>query len=117
MTKCWSHDVGFRPTSKDLDMMFTDMSPIDAEPILINDEITAKLKRTQKAEGDMLYRVFPRKVADKLKAGQRVEAYVQKSRPSCRPFSRLLAGCLLIEQTNKFNGYLLTRNAFLTLSF
>jgi hypothetical protein len=55
-------------------MMFTDMSPIDAEPILITDEITAKLKRTQKAEGDMLYRVFPRKVADKLKAGQRVEA-------------------------------------------
>ena len=76
MSKCWSHDVGFRPSAKDLDMMFTDMNPQDAEPIIITDEITAKLKRTQKAEGDMLYRVFPKKVADKLKAGQRVEAYV-----------------------------------------
>ena len=74
MSKCWSHDVGFRPTAKDLDMMFTDMNPQDAEPIIITDEIMAKVKRTQKAEGDMLYRVFPKKVADKLKAGQRVEA-------------------------------------------
>jgi hypothetical protein len=78
MSKCWSQDVGCRPSSKDLDMIFTDMNPIDAEPILITDEMTAKLKRTQKAEGDMLYRVFPKKVADKLKAGQRVEAYVEK---------------------------------------
>jgi Protein tyrosine and serine/threonine kinase len=74
MTKCWSHDVGFRPTAKDLDLMFTDMNPIDAEPIMIVDELTSKLKRTQKVEGDMLYRVFPKKVADKLKVGQRVEA-------------------------------------------
>ena len=29
--------------------------------------------RTEKATGDMLYKVFPKKVADKLKAGEKVE--------------------------------------------
>ena len=70
MTKCWSRNDGFRPQAKDLDMLFTDMNTNDAEP-LINKETTRL--RTQVAAGDMLYQVFPKKVADQLKAGQKVE--------------------------------------------
>jgi hypothetical protein len=66
MTKCWSQDPFFRPQAKDLDMLFMDMSPNDAEPLV--DDADARLRT-----GDMLYQVFPKKVADKLKAGQKVE--------------------------------------------
>ncbi|CAB9524010.1 activated protein kinase catalytic subunit alpha-1 [Seminavis robusta] len=69
MQKCWSPDPFFRPTAKDLDILFLDMAPREAEPVI---EETARV-RTQVATGDMLYQVFPRKVADKLKAGQKVE--------------------------------------------
>lgn len=69
MTKCWSQDPFFRPQAKDLDLLFMDMSTHDAEPLI---EETARV-RTEVATGDMLYKVFPKKVADKLKAGQKVE--------------------------------------------
>eukprot|EP00980_Cylindrotheca_fusiformis_P005534 scaffold1172_cov115-Cylindrotheca_fusiformis.AAC.9 len=71
MKKCWSGNAGFRPEARDLDMKFTDMSAHDAEPVI--DVGTTRL-RTEVAAGDMLYQVFPRKVADQLKAGQKVEA-------------------------------------------
>ncbi|CAJ1935034.1 unnamed protein product [Cylindrotheca closterium] len=70
MKKCWSPNPSFRPESKDLDMMFNDMNSNDAEPLI--DEGNTRL-RTEVAAGDMLYKVFPKKVADQLKAGQKVE--------------------------------------------
>ena len=71
MKKCWSPNPSFRPQAKDLDMIFNDMNAHDAEPLI--DEGNTRL-RTEVAAGDMLYKVFPKKVADKLKAGQKVEA-------------------------------------------
>eukprot|EP00980_Cylindrotheca_fusiformis_P023390 scaffold10429_cov126-Cylindrotheca_fusiformis.AAC.21 len=70
MQKCWSSDPFFRPVAKDLDLGFGDMSVHDAEPVLA--EINPRL-RTGVATGEMLYKVFPKKVADQLNAGQKVE--------------------------------------------
>jgi hypothetical protein len=73
MRKCWSGDPLFRPESKDLDLTFGNMNVNDAEPIL--EEGNTRLRK-EVAMGDMMYQVFPRKVADMLKAGQKVEPYV-----------------------------------------
>ena len=70
MTKCWSRNDSFRPQAKDLDMVFADMNIKDAEPIIQHGNTRI---RTEVAAGDMLYRVFPKKVADQLKMGQKVE--------------------------------------------
>jgi hypothetical protein len=70
MKKCWGHNSSFRPEAKDLDMIFTDMTANDAEPLI---EKGNRRLRTEVAAGDMLYQVFPKKVADQLKAGQKVE--------------------------------------------
>jgi hypothetical protein len=70
MKKCWSSNASSRPEAKDLDMMFADMSAHQAEPL--KDKGNTRL-RTEVAAGDMLYKVFPKKVADQLKAGQKVE--------------------------------------------
>jgi len=70
MKKCWSGNATFRPEAKDLDLLFTDMTSNDAEPLI--EEGNTRL-RTEVAAGDMLYKVFPKKVADQLKAGQKVE--------------------------------------------
>lgn len=71
MRKCWSSDPLFRPDAKDLDMIFGEMTAGDTEP-LVEANPSTRL-RTQVATGDMLYKVFPKAVADKLKAGQKVE--------------------------------------------
>ncbi|CAJ1961059.1 unnamed protein product [Cylindrotheca closterium] len=70
MQKCWSSDPFFRPEAKDLDMVFADMSANDGEPLI--DEANTRLRKIV-ATGDMLYKVFPKKVADQLKVGQKVE--------------------------------------------
>ena len=70
MKKCWSRKAGFRPEAKDLDMMFTDMTTNDTEPLV---ERGNTRLRTEVAAGEMLYKVFPKRVADQLKAGQKVE--------------------------------------------
>jgi len=70
MKKCWSSDPLFRPEAKDLDMVFGEMTANDTEPVL---EAVNTRMRTEVATGDMLYKVFPKAVADKLKAGQKVE--------------------------------------------
>ena len=71
MQKCWSSDPLFRPDAKDLDMIFGEMTTNDTEPLV---ETSANNRmRTEVATGDMLYKVFPKAVADKLKAGQKVE--------------------------------------------
>jgi hypothetical protein len=63
MKKCWSSDPRFRPDGE--------MTANDTEP-LVDTKPTTRV-RTQVATGDMLYKVFPKTVADKLKAGQKVE--------------------------------------------
>ena len=68
MTKCWSEDPFFRPQAQELDTMFMDLAPADAEPVLAGTRV-----RAEKATGDMLYQVFPKKVADQLKEGKKVE--------------------------------------------
>ena len=70
MKKCWSSDPLFRPEAKDLDMIFGEMTSSDTEPVI---EGVKTRMRTEVATGDMLYKVFPKAVADKLKAGQKVE--------------------------------------------
>ena len=74
MKKAWSPDPFFRPQAKDLDMIFMDCSVRDVEPLEDEDAQGAfsKAARTD-ITGDMLYEIFPRKVADQLKAGQKVE--------------------------------------------
>ena len=70
MQRCWSSDPFHRHQAKDLDMLFGEMSSRDADPIL--EEANSRV-RTEVATGDMLYKVFPKKVADKLRRGEKVE--------------------------------------------
>ena len=70
MQKCWSANSSLRPEAKDLDIIFNDMGASDVEPII--DQGNTRI-RTEVAAGDMLYKVFPKRVADQLKAGQKVE--------------------------------------------
>ena len=70
MKKCWSPDPFFRPAAKDLDTQLLDMSMRDAELLTDEEQLEAMRERTK---GDMLYELFPRHVADQLKAGQKVE--------------------------------------------
>lgn len=71
MKKCWSPDPFFRPSAKDLDTQFLDMNMRDAEPLTTEEQEEARRKRLNK--GDMLYELFPKHIADQLKAGQKVE--------------------------------------------
>uniref|UniRef100_A0A7S3L2A5 guanylate cyclase n=1 Tax=Amphora coffeiformis TaxID=265554 RepID=A0A7S3L2A5_9STRA len=68
MKKCWSPDPEFRPKAKDLDLLLMDMNSRDAEPLEPEDN-----KEKQPRTGDMLYQLFPSKVADVLKRGEKVE--------------------------------------------
>ena len=70
MQRCWSSDAFHRHNAKDLDMIFGELSSRDTEPILENSNSRV---RTKVATGDMLYQVFPKKVADKLRNGEKVE--------------------------------------------
>ena len=70
MQRCWSSDPLHRHHAKDLDMLFGEMTSRDADIIL--EESNSRV-RTEVATGDMLYQVFPRKVADKLRRGEKVE--------------------------------------------
>ena len=72
MKKCWNPDPFFRPGAKELDTYFLDMTMRDAEPLTSEEQEEARRKRLK--EGDMLYQLFPKHVADQLKAGQKVEA-------------------------------------------
>lgn len=72
MKKCWNPDPFFRPTSKDLDSALLDMNMRDAEPLTTEEQLQNKARK-ERATGDMLYELFPRHVADQLKAGQKVE--------------------------------------------
>lgn len=65
MKRCWSHDVQYRPTAKDLDTTLMDFAPQDAEP-----QLEEKRKAPTK---DMLYELFPKHIADALKRGDKVE--------------------------------------------
>jgi Protein tyrosine and serine/threonine kinase len=67
MKRCWHHNLSTRPEAKDLDTFFTDLNVRDAEPL------NGKNSRNKKRSGDMLYEVFPKHIADALKAGEKVE--------------------------------------------
>ena len=69
MKKCWSPDISYRPQAKGIDMMLMEMSDADAEPLSEDQQREMGKKRS----GDLLYDIFPRHVADALKAGQKVE--------------------------------------------
>jgi len=71
MKKCWSPDPFFRYQAKDLDTVLLDMDMRDAEPLTLDEQNVAREKRRNK--GDMLYDLFPKHIADALKAGQKVE--------------------------------------------
>ena len=65
MKKCWSPDPFFRPQAKDLDTTLLDLNMRDAEPLTLDEQNARKERPT----GDMLYDLFPKHVADQLKAG------------------------------------------------
>jgi serine/threonine protein kinase len=67
MKKCWSADPQFRPRAMDLDIALLDMDPSDAEPY------SEDHAENQKRSGEMLYELFPKKVADQLRKGEKVE--------------------------------------------
>ena len=71
MKKCWSPDPTFRYQAKDLDTTLLDMNIQDAEPISSDEQLSAVKEKRRK--GDMLYDLFPKHIADALKAGQKVE--------------------------------------------
>jgi class 3 adenylate cyclase len=66
MKKLWSPDAAFRPQAKEFDMTLMDMATSDAEPV------EAGSDKTKRTTSDMLYEIFPRRVADALKNGQKV---------------------------------------------
>ncbi|CAB9524509.1 activated protein kinase catalytic subunit alpha-1 [Seminavis robusta] len=67
MKNLWSPDPFFRPQAKDLDVALMDMNMRDAEPLLANDP------RSKPVTKDMFDEMFPKHVAEALKAGQKVD--------------------------------------------
>lgn len=67
MKKCWHKEPSSRPGARDLDLTFMDMQSSDAEPVY------EEGMRPKKREGDMLYELFPRHIADQIKNNQKVE--------------------------------------------
>ena len=65
--KLWSRDPSMRPQANELDMVLMDMDVHDAEPR--TEEQMKSKPRTQ----DMLYEIFPKHIAEALKAGKKVE--------------------------------------------
>lgn len=66
MKKCWSPDPILRPQSRELDGILNDLRMQDAEPI------TPENKGVR-TTSDMLHDIFPKHIAEALKAGQKVE--------------------------------------------
>ena len=67
MKKCWAPDPVLRPRSAELDTILNDMRMQDAEPV--NPD-----QQNYRTTADMLNQIFPKHVAEALKAGQKVEA-------------------------------------------
>ena len=72
MQKCWAANPFFRPTAKDLDYQLVEIGPGDAEPL--NNKSQNAFKDGMKRKPTSLYDVFPKKIADALNAGKKVEA-------------------------------------------
>ena len=68
MKKLWSPDPFFRPQAINLDMMLMEMTSRDTEPL----ETDKGGRRT----GDMFYELFPKHIAEALKAGKKVREFV-----------------------------------------
>lgn len=71
MKKCWNPDPSSRPAAKDIDTALLDMSSPDAEPLQVEER--RQSVRKERSTGEMLYDLFPKHVADQLKAGLKVE--------------------------------------------
>ena len=69
MKKCWNADPMARPLASSLDAILLDLNFSDAEPSAGHEQHAPAERRT----GDMMYDLFPRHIADALKAGQKVE--------------------------------------------
>jgi len=65
MKKCWSPDPFFRPPAMALDMQLMEMTARDTEP--------CESAKMEKRSGDMFYNLFPKHIAEALKAGKKVE--------------------------------------------
>ena len=72
MKKCWAPDPMYRYQAKDLDSLLLDLNMRDAEPLTTDDQVALAAEKRRK-KGDMLYDLFPKHIADALKAGQKVE--------------------------------------------
>ena len=66
MKKLWSPSPELRPSARDFDMILMEMQTSDAE--LLAQETVTKAR-----SGDMLYEIFPKRIADDLQAGKKVE--------------------------------------------
>lgn len=71
MKKCWNVNPFNRPNARDLDTIMMDMQAGDAEPLKGQEEGN---HRTKVRTGDMLYEIFPKHIADTLKAGKKPDA-------------------------------------------
>lgn len=70
MKRCWHRDPAFRPDARVLDATLMDMNTRDVEQVT-SEEL--RIQQRERASGDMLYEIFPKHIADALKAGQKVE--------------------------------------------
>jgi len=72
MKRCWNANFHLRPSAKDIDFTLVEMTSDEAEPLQSHDKMTLdkKAKRTPTS----LFDAFPRKVAESLMAGKKVQA-------------------------------------------
>ena len=94
MKKSWSPDPFLRPHAKDLDLLLMDMNAQEDQPGQEGDVCTFNKPKEITSE-DMLYEVFPRHIADALKAGQKVRIEY-----CCFPILSLIAKCYVYLTTN-----------------
>jgi len=71
MKKCWHADSFYRPQARDIDYFLVEVSAQDAEPLKTQEEIS---RGNAERKPTSLFDVFPKKVAEALNAGQKVEA-------------------------------------------
>jgi serine/threonine protein kinase len=71
MKKCWGANACFRPQAKDMDYLLVEMNSQDTEPLKTKDELAREFVKRKPTS---LLDVFPKKVAEALNAGKKVEA-------------------------------------------
>ena len=69
--KCWNANEMVRPQAKEMDYMLVEMTSHEAEPLKTQEELARESARRKPTS---LFDVFPKKVAEALNAGRKVEA-------------------------------------------